>query len=69
MTETEFGVNIPGIGGGNYKKITSFPTKITDSEKLVDKLELKKSIKYVTFETDKDGKLIARVLLSIPKKE
>ncbi len=53
----------------NSKKITSFPTKINNSEKLIDKLEFKKSVKYVTFETDKDGRLVAKILISVPKNE
>lgn len=69
MGETEVGINIPGIGGGKYKKIASFPTVINNSEKLVDKLDMKKSIQYVTIETNVDGKLDVNVKLTISKKE
>ena len=67
MDDTEIGVDIPGVGGGKFKKIGKFPTYIRDGERLVDKLEFKKTVKYVTFEIGNSGELVVKEAAVIKK--
>ena len=69
LGETDIGVSLPGLGDGKIKRITSFPTRIQKDEILIDKLNLKNSIKYVVFTTNENNELVCKIVESISKKD